>query len=49
MPEYVVRVTAPDHSFGNIDLHKLEDVVYNYLVDNLNASVDNIDVHAEYN
>ncbi len=50
MPDYVIKIKAPDEVYAVPDLHKLEDLVYDYITkgyDDLAAA--NVDVHADYN
>lgn len=49
MPRYIIEIDAPDTILDQKGLDGLEDVVYDYLVDGLDASVENIDVYARYN
>lgn len=48
MPRYTIEVDAPDAILDRQGLDSLEDVVYDYLVDGLDASVESIDVYAKY-
>ncbi len=45
VPDYIIKVRAPDDVFSVLDLQKLEDVVYDYLTSTLDdACSANIDV-----
>lgn len=48
MPRYLIEIDAPDTILDQQGLDGLEDVVYDYLVDDLEAA-ENIDVYAKYN
>lgn len=47
MPKYVIVIDAPDTVLDRKGLDRLEDIVYDELVDE-HAASDNIDVYAKF-